>query len=179
MWHIHCWNISHVTCTWSLTFKVFKLMKEQQILLGTSFFPMAWILWNSPACMPKWSKGYEIRKNRSRDLQNTLITLNKNALIHLARLIDNPDSFADNLMTSILRWSLTTLPRLRKQILWRHSQRSVMWCLGWIFEKYFSEICLIISLWNPLLCVIKRGPLHSLWGGLFSLSTHAVTSLGV
>ena len=34
--------------------------------------------------MPKWSKDYEIKKHRSR------------ALIHLARLIDNPDSFADN-----------------------------------------------------------------------------------
>ena len=33
----------------------------------------------------------------------TLITLNKNALIYLARLIDNPDSFADNLTTSISR----------------------------------------------------------------------------
>ena len=76
-------------------------MKEQQIFLGTSVFPMAWILWNSPARMPKWSKDYEIKKNRSRDLQKTSITLSKNALIHLAGLIDNPDSFADNLMTSI------------------------------------------------------------------------------
>ena len=42
-------------------------MKEQQIFLGTSVFPMAWILRNSPACNPKWSKDYEIRKNRSRD----------------------------------------------------------------------------------------------------------------
>ena len=31
------------------------------------------------------------------------IILYKNALIHLARLIDNPDNFADNLMTSIFR----------------------------------------------------------------------------
>ena len=46
--------------------------------------------------MPKWSKDYEIKKNKSCDLKKTLITLNKNALIHLARLIDNPDSFADN-----------------------------------------------------------------------------------
>ena len=49
--------------------------------------------------MPKWSKDYEIKKNRSRDLQKTLITL----LIHLASLADNPDSFADNLMTNIFR----------------------------------------------------------------------------
>ena len=74
MWHIHCWNISHVTCKCSLTFQSFQIktgkkeMKEQQIFLGISVFPMAWILWNSPACMPKWSKDYEIRKNSSRDL---------------------------------------------------------------------------------------------------------------
>ena len=64
--------------------------------------------------MPKWSKYYEIRKNRLRDLQNTLITLNKNALIHLARLIDNPDSFADNLMTSILRLKFNNLAPFEK-----------------------------------------------------------------
>ena len=40
-------------------------MKKQQIFLGTNGFPMAWILWNSPACVPKWSKDYEIKKNRS------------------------------------------------------------------------------------------------------------------
>ena len=44
------WKISHVTCKWSLTFKVFKLKlrkenEKQQIFLGTSVFPMAWILW--------------------------------------------------------------------------------------------------------------------------------------
>ena len=92
-------------------------MKEHQIFLGTSVFPMAWILRNSPACMPKWSKDYEIKKNKSCDLKKTLITLNKNALIHLARLIDYSDSFADNLMTSIFRRSLKTLPHLRKQVL--------------------------------------------------------------
>ena len=67
MWHIHSWNISHVTCKWSLTFKLFKSkwgkeMKEQQILLGTSAFPMAWTLWNSLAWTPKGSKDYEIKK---------------------------------------------------------------------------------------------------------------------
>ena len=40
-----------------------------------------------------------MKKNRSRDLYKTLITL----LIHLASLTDNPDSFADNLMTNIFR----------------------------------------------------------------------------
>ena len=43
-------------------------MKEKQLLLGTRGFPIALILWNRPACMPKWSKDYEIRKNKSRDL---------------------------------------------------------------------------------------------------------------
>ena len=59
--------------------------------------------------MPKWSKDYEIKKNRSRDLKKTLITLNKNALIHIARLTDNPDSFADNLMTNIFRLKFNKL----------------------------------------------------------------------
>ena len=89
-------------------------MKEHQIFLGTSVFPMAWILQNSPACMPKWSKDYEIKKNKSRDLKKTLITLNKNALIHLARLIDYSDSFADNLMTSIFRLKFKNLAPLEK-----------------------------------------------------------------
>ena len=77
-----------------------------------------------------------------------------------------------------LGWSLTTtLSRLRKHILWRYGLKSVTWSLGWIFQHYFSEICLIISLWNPLLgsfCVIKED-LCILCGGLFSLSTHALT----
>ena len=58
-------------------------MKEHQIFLGTSGFPMAWMLWNSLACMPKRSKDYEIKKKQVRDLYKTLITLNKNALIYL------------------------------------------------------------------------------------------------
>ena len=43
-------------------------MKEQKIFLGTSVFPMVWILRNSPASMPKWIKDFEIKKNTSRDL---------------------------------------------------------------------------------------------------------------
>ena len=86
-------------------------MKEQQIFLGTSVFPMAWILWNSPACIPKWSKDYEIKKNRSRDLQKTLITLNKNALIHLAKLIDNPDSTEAYACATIANIPLPPPPR--------------------------------------------------------------------
>ena len=64
--------------------------------------------------MPKWSKDYEIRKNRSRVLQNTVITLNKNALIHLAKVIDNTDSFAVNLMTSIFRLKLNNVTPFEK-----------------------------------------------------------------
>ena len=48
-------------------------------------------------------------KNRSRDLYKTLITLNKNALIHLARLIDNPHTLAENLMTSVFRLIINSL----------------------------------------------------------------------
>ena len=43
-------------------------MKEQQIFLGSCVFLIAWIYYydlNSPACMPKWSNDYEIKKNRS------------------------------------------------------------------------------------------------------------------
>ena len=112
-------------------------MKEQQIFLGTSVFPMAWILWNSPACMPKWSKDYEIRKNRWRDLQNTVITLNKNALIHLARLIDNPDSFADNLMTSIFRLKFNNLAPFEKTGFVTSWSKECHVMLGMNFPKLF------------------------------------------
>ena len=88
-------------------------MKEQQIFLGTSVFPMAWILWNSPAS--KWSKDYEIKKNRSRDLQKTLITLNKNALIHLAKLIDNPDSTEACACATIANIPLPPPPRQKNK----------------------------------------------------------------
>ena len=87
--------------------------------------------------MPKWSKDYEIRKNRSRDLQNTLVTLDKNALIHLARLIDNPDSLADNLMTSIFRLKFNNLAPFEK------TDFVTSWCkechvmLGINFPKLF------------------------------------------
>ena len=37
------------------------------------------------------------------------MTLNKNALIHPARLIDNPDSLADNLMTNIFSLQFNSL----------------------------------------------------------------------
>ena len=91
-------------------------MKEQQIFLGTSVFPMAWILWNYPACVPKWSKS----------------TFQGQLTIQTVSLTIWWQVF--------LGWSLTTLPRLRKQVLWRHGPRNVTWCLGWIFQNYFSEI---------------------------------------
>ena len=71
---------------------------------------------------------------------------------------------------------------MRKQVLWRHGPRNVTWCLGWIFQNYFSEICLIISLWNPLLgsfCVIKKGSLHSLWGVVLAFQPMPQPSLCV
>ena len=77
-----------------------------------------------------------------------------------------------------LAWSLTALPRLRKQILWRHGPRNIVWCLGWIFPKLVSEIYFIISLWNPLFgffCVIKK--IFVFYVGSFSLLTHALTCL--
>ena len=112
-------------------------MKEHQIFLGTSVFPMAWILRNSPACMPKWSKDYEIKKNKSCDLKKTLITLNKNALIHLARLIDNPDSFADNLMTSIFRLKFNNLAPFEKTYFGTSWSKECHVMLGMNFPKLF------------------------------------------
>ena len=96
-------------------------------------------------------------------LYKTLITLNKlNALIHIARLIDNPDTFADNLRTSIFRLKL----KQTKQPcpVWENRFCDVMVqgmsSDAWDeFSKTILERCLIICLWNPLLgslCVIKK-----------------------
>ena len=89
-----------------------------------------------------------------------------------------------------LGWSLTTtLSRLRKHILWCHGLKSVTWCLGWIFQHYFSEIWdeysntilvryvlsyLCGTLYLDLSVSLKRIFAFSV-GGLFSLSTHALT----
>ena len=86
--------------------------------------------------MPKWSKDYEIRKNRSHDI-NILITLNKNALIHLARLIDNPDSFADNLMTSIFRLKFNSLTPFEKTGFVTSWSKECHVMLGMNFPKLF------------------------------------------
>ena len=86
--------------------------------------------------MPKWSKDYEIRKNRSHDI-NILITLNKNALIHLARLIDNPDSFADNLMTSIFRLKFNSLTPFEKTGFVTSWSKECHVMLGMNFPKIF------------------------------------------
>ena len=64
--------------------------------------------------MPKWSNDYAIKINRSRDLLKTVITLNKNALIHPARLIDNPESLANDLMTSIFSLKFNSLAPFEK-----------------------------------------------------------------
>ena len=40
--------------------------------------------------------------------------LNKNALIHLAKVIDNTDSFAVNLMTSVFRLKLNNVTPFEK-----------------------------------------------------------------
>ena len=109
----------------------------------------------------------------------TLITLNKNTFINPARPIDNPDSLADNLMTSLFSLKFNSLASFEKKILWRHGRRNVTCRLRWIFQNYFREIYLIICLWNPFsgfFCVIKKIFAFSV-GGLFSLSTHALTCL--
>ena len=101
-----------------------------------------------------------------------LITLNKNALIHLARLLDNPDSVADNSMTSIFKLKFNSLAPFEKTGFVTSWSKGCHVMLGMNFPK---------SLWNPLLgtfCVIKKD-LYILsvgggggGGGLFSLSNH-------
>ena len=110
-------------------------------------------------------------------LYKTLITLNKlNALIHIARLIDNPDTFADNLRTSIFRLKLkqTKQPCPVRENRFCDVMVQGMSSDAWDeFSKTILERCLIISLWNPLLgslCVIKKD-LCIPCGGLFRLST--------
>ena len=85
-------------------------MKEKQLLLGTRVFPIAWKWWNSPAC---------------------------NALIHLARLIDNPDSFADNLMASILRLKFNNLAPFEKTGFVTSWSKECHVMLGMNFPKLF------------------------------------------
>ena len=75
--------------------------------------------------MPKWSKDYEIKKHRSR------------ALIHLARLIDNPDSFADNLMTSIFRLKFNNLAPFEKTGFVTSWSKECHVMLGMNFPKLF------------------------------------------
>ena len=71
-----------------------------------------------------------------------------------------------------LGWSLTTLPRLRKQILWHHGLRNVTCCLDEL-----SKTILVRYLCGTLPSVsLKRIFVFSV-GGLFSLSTHALTCL--
>ena len=55
--------------------------------------------------------------------KRTLITFNKNVLIHPARLIDNPDCLVDNLMTSIFSLKFNSLAPFEKT-------RFVTWAKG-------------------------------------------------
>ena len=61
-----------------------------------------------------WPGYYEIALHACLSAARTLITLSKNALIYLAKLIDNPDSFADNFMTSIFRLNFNNLAPFEK-----------------------------------------------------------------
>ena len=63
--------------------------------------------------------------------------------------------------------------------MWHHDPRNVTWCLGWIFQNYFSEICLIIS-WGTLYLdpskSLKRIFEFSV-GGLLSISMQPMHNL--
>ena len=43
MWHVHCWNISHMTCKWSFTFKVFKLKRGKGNGRAANHNAIAWV----------------------------------------------------------------------------------------------------------------------------------------
>ena len=77
------------------------------------------------------------KQGKTGDLQNTLITLKKNALILLARLTDNPDSFADNLMTSIFRLKLNNLAPFEKTDFVTSWSKECHVLLGMNFPKLF------------------------------------------
>ena len=104
--------------------------------------------------------------------KQTLITLNKNTFINPARLIDNPDSLADNLMTSIFSLKFNSLAPFEK----------TDFVPSWSKEYHVMfgmKTILVRSLWNPLLgffFVIKEIFAFSV-AGLLSLSTHALTCL--
>ena len=67
----------------------------------------------------------------------SLLTLNKNALIHLARLIDNPNSLADNLMTSIFRLMFNNLAPFEKTGFVTSWSKRYHVMLGMNFPKLF------------------------------------------
>ena len=67
----------------------------------------------------------------------SLLTLNKNALIRLARLIDNPNSLADNLMTSIFRLMFNNLAPFEKTGFVTSWSKECHVMLGMNFPKLF------------------------------------------
>ena len=98
---------------------------------------------------------------------------------NLARLIDNPDSFADNLMTNIFRLMFNKLAPFEKNRFCDVMVQGMSRVTWDEFSKTILVRCLIISLWNPLLgsfCVIKKD--HCiLCGGSFLPSTQALKGL--
>ena len=115
--------------------------------------------------------------------KRTLITFNKNVLIHPARLIDNPDCLVDNLMTSIFSLKFNSLAPFEKTAFFDVMDQG-MSRDAW--DEFSKTILVrhIISLWNPLFgsfCVVKKIFAFSMGGGggggIFSLSTHALTCL--
>ena len=67
----------------------------------------------------------------------TLITLNKNALIRPARLIDNPDSLVDNLKTSILSLKFNSLAPFEETCFVTSWSKECHVMLGMNFLKVF------------------------------------------
>ena len=69
--------------------------------------------------------------------KRTLITFNKNVLIHPARLIDNPDCLVDNLMTSIFSLKFNRLAPFEKTDFVPSWSKEYHVMLGMNFPKLF------------------------------------------
>ena len=110
-------------------------------------------------------------------LINTFITLNKNALIHLARLLDNPDSFADNLMTRIFRLKFNNRVPYEKTGFVTSWSKECFLMLERNFPKLLEWDMFYHNFVETFTWILLRHWRAFSLGGLFSLSTHALTCL--
>ena len=84
--------------------------------------------------MPKWSNDYAIKITGHVTYKRLL---NKNDLIHPARLIDDPDSLADDLKTSIVSLKFNSLAPFEKTCFVTSWSKEYHVILGTNFPKLF------------------------------------------